>query len=173
MCIRDSNKRDKDPLVAAHLDTAFGGDIKRGRDIFHNKTAVSCIRCHKIGWDGGNVGPELTNLGSSHDRRYIIQAIANPNAVIAKGYDQQKVLTDEGDVHIGILKETTDDQIILLDSDGKEIFIDKDTVEATKPGLLSMPANLHDLLTPTELRDLVEFLSNQKIEPKAKPAPVQ
>ena len=31
------NKRDKDPLVAAHLDTAFGGDIKRGKDIFQNK----------------------------------------------------------------------------------------------------------------------------------------
>ena len=169
------NKRDKDPLVAAHLDTALGGDIKRGKDIFHNKTAVSCIRCHKIGWDGGNVGPELTDLGSKHDRRYIIEAITNPNAVIAKGFDQQKVLTDEGDVHIGILKETTDEHIILLDSDGKEIFIDKETVEATKPGLSSMPANLHELLTPTELRDLVEFLANQKVDPKAKakPAPVQ
>ena len=169
------NKRDKDPLVAAHLDTALGGDTKRGKDIFHNKTAVSCIRCHKIGWDGGNVGPELTDLGSKHDRRYIIEAITNPNAVIAKGFDQQKVLTDEGDVHIGILKETTDEHIILLDSDGKEIFIDKETVEATKPGLSSMPANLHELLTPTELRDLVEFLANQKVDPKAKakPAPVQ
>ena len=169
------NKRDKDPLVAAHLDTASGGDTKRGKDIFHNKTAVSCIRCHKIGWDGGNVGPELTDLGSKHDRRYIIEAITNPNAVIAKGFDQQKVLTDEGDVHIGILKETTDEHIILLDSDGKEIFIDKETVEATKPGLSSMPANLHELLTPTELRDLVEFLANQKVDPKAKakPAPVQ
>ena len=169
------NKRDKDPLVAAHLDTASGGDTKRGKDIFHNKPAVSCIRCHKIGWDGGNVGPELTDLGSKHDRRYIIEAITNPNAVIAKGFDQQKVLTDEGDVHIGILKETTDEHIILLDSDGKEIFIDKETVEATKPGLSSMPANLHELLTPTELRDLVEFLANQKVDPKAKakPAPVQ
>ena len=169
------NKRDKDPLVAAHLDTALGGDIKRGKDIFHNKTAVSCIRCHKIGWDGGNVGPELTDLGSKHDRRYIIEAITNPNAVIAKGFDQQKVLTDEGDVHIGILKETTDEHIMLLDSDGKEIFIDKETVEATKPALSSMPANLHELLTPTELRDLVEFLANQKVDPKAKakPAPVQ
>ena len=48
-------------------------------------------------------------------------------------------------------------------------------MEATKPGLSSMPANLHELLTPTELRDLVEFLANQKIKPKAKakPAPVQ
>ena len=169
------SKRDKDPLVAAHLDTAFGGDIKRGKDIFHNKTAVSCIRCHKIGWDGGNVGPALTDLGSKHDRRYIIEAITIPNAVIAKGYNQQKVLTDDGVVHIGILKETTDEQIILLDSDGKEIFIDRETVEATKPGLSSMPANLHELLTPTELRDLVEFLASQKVDPKAKkkPAPVQ
>ena len=95
--------------------------------------------------------------------------------MIAKGYNQQKVLTDDGVVHIGILKETTDEQIILLDSDGKEIFIDRETVEATKPGLSSMPANLHELLTPTELRDLIEFLASQKVDPKAKakPAPVQ
>ena len=32
------SKRDKDPLVATHLDAALGGDIKRGKDIFHNKT---------------------------------------------------------------------------------------------------------------------------------------
>ena len=169
------SKRDKDPLVAAHLDTAVGGNIERGKDIFHNKTAVSCIRCHKIGWEGGNVGPELTDLGSKHDRRYIIEAIANPNAVIAKGYGQQKVLTEDGTIHIGILKENTDEQIILLDSDGKEIMIDKETVEATKPGLSSMPANLHELLTPNELRDLVEYLANQKVDPKREPepAPVQ
>ena len=35
--------------------------------------------------------------------------------------------------------------------------------------------HVHALLTPTELRDLVEFLANQKVDPKAKakPAPVQ
>jgi len=144
------SKRDKDPLVAAYLDNAFGGDIERGSDIFRNKTAVSCIRCHKIGWDGGKVGPELTDLGIKHDRRYILEAIANPNAVITKGFSELKVLTE--------------DEIILLDVDGNETMIDQDTIEGTKPGQSSMPTNLHELLTPMEFRDLVEFLANQKTE---------
>ena len=86
------NKRDEDPLVASNLDVTFGGDLERGKDVFYNKTATSCLRCHKIGWDGGNVGPELTDLGLKHDRRYIIEAIANPNKVIAKGFGRTEGL---------------------------------------------------------------------------------
>ena len=156
------NKRDEDPLVASNLDVTFGGDLERGKDVFYNKTATSCLRCHKIGWDGGNVGPELTDLGLKHDRRYIIEAIANPNKVIAKGFGELKVLTEDGKVYTGVLKEETDDQIILLDAQGNEILIDQETVEDTKPGLSSMPTNLHEQLTPVEFRDLVEFLANQK-----------
>ena len=156
------DKRDEDPLVASHLDFARGGDFERGKDVFYNKTATSCLRCHKIGWDGGNVGPELTDLGLKHDRRYIIEAIANPNKVIAKGFGELKVLTEDGKVYTGVLKEETDDQIILLDAQGNEILIDQETVEDTKPGLSSMPTNLHEQLTPVEFRDLVEFLANQK-----------
>ena len=158
------NKRDADPLVAANLDVTMGGDLERGKDVFYNKTATSCLRCHKIGWDGGNVGPALTDLGAKHDRRYIIEAIANPNKVIAKGYGELKVLTEDGKVVTGVLKEETDDQIVLIDSQGNEIVIDQETVEETKPGLSSMPTNLHEQLSPVEFRDLVEFLANQKGE---------
>ena len=148
--------------LASNLDVTFGGDLKRGRDVFYNKTATSCLRCHKIGWDGGNVGPELTDLGLKHDRRYIIEAIANPNKIIAKGFGELRVLTEDGKVHTGVLKRRNDDQIILLNAQGNEILIDQDTVEDTKPGLSSMPTNLHEQLTPVEFRDLIEFLANQK-----------
>ena len=158
------NKRDADPLVAANLDVTMGGDLEHGKDVFYNKTATSCLRCHKIGWDGGNVGPALTDLGAKHDRRYIIEAIANPNKVIAKGYGELRVLTEDGKVVTGVLKEETDDQIVLIDSQGNEIVIDQDTVEETKPGLSSMPTNLHEQLSPVEFRDLVEFLASQKGE---------
>lgn len=45
-----------------------------------------CSACHVINGSGGNLGPDLTGLGSRMDAATIQQAIIDPNAVIAEGY---------------------------------------------------------------------------------------
>lgn len=42
-----------DPLVA------------KGAELFHKNEVASCASCHKIGSEGGMIGPELTTIGSS------------------------------------------------------------------------------------------------------------
>ena len=44
-------KKTLDPILAPWTDSLYGGDAARGRSIFKNNAAVSCLRCHK-GDDG-------------------------------------------------------------------------------------------------------------------------
>ena len=57
-----------------------------------------------------------------------------------------------------------------VDADGKTIVIPRDDVDGTKPGLSSMPDDLVKQLTLRELRDLIEYLANQKTPVTAAPS---
>jgi quinoprotein glucose dehydrogenase len=63
-----------------------GGDAGRGGAIFKNHPQVQCLRCHKVGGDGGIVGPALDGIGRQRDRAYLLQSILSPNAAYAEGY---------------------------------------------------------------------------------------
>ena len=56
--------RPKDDLLAEYRETLVGGDAARGKAIFHDKPETSCLRCHRIGNEGGEVGPDLTQIAS-------------------------------------------------------------------------------------------------------------
>ena len=145
-----------------YADVLFGGDVEKGAKVFWYKTEVSCVRCHRIGGTGGKVGPYLSAIGKTKDRRYILEAIVEPSKKIAVGHAQMVVLTDEGLIYTGVVKEDSETQMALMDADGNVTRLDKDTIEETKEGKSGMPNDLHKALTMTELRDLVAFLADQK-----------
>lgn len=151
--------------ASVFFDSLVGGDHDAGSEVFYGKTEVSCVRCHRIDGTGGRVGPELSGIALQKDRQYLLEAIADPNKVIAEGYTQVKVMTIDGVMHTGIVKEENDKMLVLLDSNEKEIFIDQDDIEDRRAGLSSMPDDLIKELSPKELRDLVEFLSHRKTKP--------
>ncbi len=150
-----------DPL-AAYRDTLIGGDVEAGERLFKTKTELSCVRCHKVAGQGGEVGPDLTNIAKENDRKYLLEAIVAPNAKIAKGFETLILLTDDGDVFSGILKSETDDEITLLDADGKTITVEADLVVGQKKGKSSMPEDLVKQMTRRELRDIIAYLATLK-----------
>ncbi len=154
----------EDPL-ARYIDTLAGGDEVPGRQIFFGKTEISCVRCHKIGDVGGEVGPDISGVGRDKDRRYILEAILDPNKSISEGFAQTIVLTDDGVLHTGLVVEQTDTAMTMLDADGNRTTIELNAVEEQKQGQSSMPTDLIKHLSPLELRDLIEFLWQQKSEP--------
>ncbi|MFK7769173.1 MAG: PVC-type heme-binding CxxCH protein [Mariniblastus sp.] len=154
-----------DDPVSPYVDALTGGRNDIGSKVFYEKTEVSCVRCHKVDGTGGAVGPELSGIGLTRDRQYLLEAIVHPNKVIAEGFSQVKVFTDEGKMHLGIIKKETEDLLVLLDADGNEIVVEKDTIDDQQQGKSSMPADLIKQLSKKEVRDLVEFLSNRKTKP--------
>jgi mono/diheme cytochrome c family protein len=48
-----------------------------------------CIACHVFaGMPGGAIGPDLTHIGSRRNAAYLREAILDPDATIARGYEQ-------------------------------------------------------------------------------------
>src|SRR5581483_7726153 len=50
-------RRPKTDPLAAYRESLFGGHADKGKDIFFENQTVACLRCHKVGDDGGEVGP--------------------------------------------------------------------------------------------------------------------
>ena len=138
---------------------ACGGDADRGRELFLNNAAVYCQRCHKLDGEGGDVGPELKGVGRSKGRAYVLNAILNPNAEIAQGFESVLLELHNGESLLGILKEETDTTLsIAIPGAGTE-RIQKSNIASRQRGPSAMPDGLGDLMTLSELRDLIEALS--------------
>lgn len=150
-----------DPL-AKYRVTLAGGSIERGRDIFLNRSEVSCRRCHTIAGNGGAVGPELTKIAKEKSREYLLESIVLPSAQIAKGFETMVVVTNEGRSYAGIVKENDDKQLKLMLADGTLQTIAKSDIDETAKGQSAMPADLIKHLSASDVRDLVEFLSSLK-----------
>ncbi len=148
-----------------------GGNSSQGKKVFFERTELSCLRCHTVGASGGNVGPELSGIGLVKNREYILEAIVDPNKTIADGFNELIVLTDEGTMVTGIKKAEDEDSITLLDKDGLSIRVAKETIEDEKIGQSSMPEDLIKKISMRELRDLVEYLAQQKSTSKTERKP--
>ncbi len=161
--LNDFEKRtaESDPL-ASYRDCIIGGDAATGKQLFFNKTELSCVRCHKVGATGGEVGPNLTEIGKLKDNRYLLESIVNPDAKIAENFETVVLLTEDDEIISGILRKETDTVIELMNAEGKTITVDPEMVVSRKKGKSSMPVDLIKQLTRRELRDLVAYLSSLK-----------
>src|SRR5262249_33509307 len=77
----------KDDVLAPFREALKGGDAETGKQIFLEKSEVSCLRCHKLNGVGGEVGPELTHIGKEQKREYLLESIVAPSKQFAKGYE--------------------------------------------------------------------------------------
>ena len=141
-----------------------GGNADSGRTLFYERTSLSCVRCHKVGDSGGEVGPNLSGIGLDKTREYLLEAIIHPSRSIAKGYESVLVQTVDGSVISGILRSETDDEMVLATAEGNLIRVPQDDIDDVVPGKSSMPEDLIKHLNRRELRDLIEFLAQQKNE---------
>jgi quinoprotein glucose dehydrogenase len=143
-----------------------GGDAERGRQIFFFKAAVSCVRCHKVEGQGGDVGPDLTGIAGKQKRDYLLESIVDPNKQIAKGYETIVLTLSNGKSVAGILKKEDAKEVQLMTPDGALVVVPVRKIEQRQKGKSSMPDDLVQKLSRTEMRDLVEFLASLKTAEK-------
>lgn len=138
------------------------GDVGRGHKVF-NGVKAACAACHKIGYVGGVVGPDLTRIGSIRTERDLLESIVFPSLSFVRSYEPVRVDTLDGRQFNGILKKDAPDEIVLVVDATKEERIARDNIESLKPGTVSvMPAGLDQQLTKQDLADLVAFLRAAK-----------
>ncbi len=157
----DEARSPRDAL-APFREALAGGNAQRGAKILMEKAEVSCLRCHKVHGKGGEVGPELTGIGSRQDREYLLASIVTPNAAIAKGFETLVIAKNDGQVVSGVLKEDDGKNLRLLDVNGKSVSVSKSEIEEQKRGASAMPEDVVKHLSKSEIRDLVEYLAGLK-----------
>ncbi|MSU23740.1 MAG: dehydrogenase [Opitutus sp.] len=150
----------------AHVDellaTAPGGDIRRGQAVF-NSEKNACTLCHVLGYRGGRLGPDLTNIGKTRSERELLEAIVFPSATLVRGFEPFVVTTKSGDAHSGILRKDTADEVVLATGPETEQHIARAEITGIQPGTMSpMPPGMEAVLTRQELADLVVFLKSRQ-----------
>ncbi len=148
------------------LASLEGGDVDNGRTIFHQRTELSCLRCHKVDRGGGEVGPNLTVIGKQRDRRYLLEAICLPNAKIAEGFETAMILDFDGQMTTGIVKSEDDEFIELVEASGSLTRIAIDDIDLRRKGKSSMPEDLITKMSARDLRDLVAYLASLQVDPR-------
>ncbi|MBI5364939.1 MAG: HEAT repeat domain-containing protein [Planctomycetes bacterium] len=157
---RTAAPRAADPMLAPFVDGLFGGDRERGKQVFREKNATACLRCHKTEWDeGGTVGPDLRGLGKRLARLQMLESIVLPNRHVAAGYRNTVfAMKDERIVEGRVLLE--DDNVFrIIDADARTLELPKIDVEEQRPGRSAMPEGFEKFLSPAEMRDLIEYLA--------------
>ena len=140
------------------MTTLSAGDVRRGQLVFHSEKAA-CFSCHAIGYRGGNVGPDLTKIGSVRAERDLLEAIVFPSASFVRSFEPIAVATNDGKVFNGLLRGETADELILATGVNQEARVARRDIDEMRPSTVSvMPAGLDQQLTPQELADLVAFL---------------
>jgi putative heme-binding domain-containing protein len=152
-----NRKADPDALREAAMNQ--GGDPKRGKTLFAS-AKTTCANCHKVHGQGGDVGPDLSQIGGKLDRTHLIEAILDPSAEIAPEYHATIIETKSGRVFTGIVKSESPTAVTLRDAEGKSVTVALRDIESRAVSKVSlMPAGLADTLTPAEFTDLIAYLA--------------
>jgi quinoprotein glucose dehydrogenase len=159
---RYEEARSKGGPLVKYQESLAGGNADKGKEVFLHKYEVQCQRCHKVKGEGGEVGPDLTGIGSRQKREYLLESIVDPNKEIAKGFETVVVTTTSGLVHTGIVKAEDAKELRLITAEGKIVTVAKSEIEERTRGKSAMPEDVIKHLSRAELRDLVEFLAGLK-----------
>jgi putative membrane-bound dehydrogenase-like protein len=136
-----------------------GGSPVRGRQIGTQHPAAQCARCHTIGGgSGADVGPNLAGVGTRLTRQQLLESLIDPSARLAPGYGQVSVTLKNGQKIAGTLREESPAAIAIQDPAGQLQRIQVADIATRTNGVSAMPP-MKLLLTPREIRDVVEFLS--------------
>jgi putative heme-binding domain-containing protein len=152
---------DQAALLGEYQPLAQGGNPNRGRALYSGKG--TCSTCHRVGSEGGTIGPDLTKIGAIRSARDLVESLVLPSATIAQRYETYVVVTDSGRTFTGVLARQSPEVVVLNDASGAEIRIRKseiDQMEMTKRSI--MPETTIKTLTRDEVRDLLAYLQSLK-----------
>jgi putative heme-binding domain-containing protein len=110
---------------------------------------------------GGEVGPDLSNIGGKYAREHLIESVLEPSRQIVEGYRPTIVALEDGRVLTGLVKTETADRLTLVDAEAREQAVAKSEIAQRKFGDVSiMPDGLSVKLTRAQFADLIAYLES-------------
>jgi putative heme-binding domain-containing protein len=149
----DYFKRPGGKSLSIDLAMNMPADAIKGKTIFE----TNCISCHKIGGKGADIGPDLSLIKKKFDKKSMLDAIINPSASLAFGYEPWMISTQSGSYYGFLMADAK--QIILKDLTGKRNNIKASDVTSRvqqKNSLMPEPTSMG--LKEKDLSDLTGYL---------------
>jgi putative heme-binding domain-containing protein len=154
--VHDWTVEDLLPTVTAGL---AGADLSRGRDLF---AAAGCFTCHRVGGEGGSVGPDLTGAGGRFSVRDLLTASLEPSVTVSDQYARALLVLTDGSVvsgQIANLHGGTVDVIPDMSRPSEVVNIQSTRIERIGRSSVSpMPEGLLGPLTEDEVVDLMAWI---------------
>jgi len=146
-----------DDLKKLSAEVMAKGSLPRGEQIFR-RGDLGCMKCHAVSGAGGDVGPDLSPIGSTSPTDYIVTSILNPDLSIKESFLTRLFATSDGLIHQGIVVDRDDKRIIVKDGAGLRTTIAAADIEQEEEGRSLMPKGLAGFLAHAEFLDLVRFV---------------
>lgn len=147
--------------LAPRLPAALRGrSAEIGKRLF---AEASCANCHRMHGQGGEVGPELTDVLQrwKGDPSDVLREIIEPSHRIEPKYAAQIILTVDGRTHTGLIRSENDNQVELIEDPAAKAptVIAQDDIEEIVPARTSlMPKALLDQYTEDEIFELLAYI---------------
>jgi len=148
------------------------GDRSKGEQLFF--ASAGCSQCHMVKGKGGRLGPDLSRVGAARSESYLVDSIRDPDKQLSNGmldpnrffgppllYEKVTVVTASGETITGVAKNEDTFSIQLLDTSQQlRLFLRKDLKDVIQERKSLMPAYSEEMLSPTDLHDLVAYLES-------------
>jgi putative membrane-bound dehydrogenase-like protein len=132
------------------------GDKLNGAKLFEK----NCANCHKLHGKGIVLGPDLTG-SERRDRNKLVHNIVDPSAEVRPQYISHVVVTKNARIVTGLMADSNDTKITLLDKENKRVVLNRDDIEEINESTQSlMPEKLLEKLTDQEIRDLIAYIQS-------------
>jgi putative heme-binding domain-containing protein len=121
------------------------------------------VKCHRVGDEGKQVGPELSEIGSKLAPEAIYVSILDPSAAVSFNFETYNVLLKDGRNVSGVLVSQTDDSVTIKTAEAIERTFQRAAIdEFVKQPISLMPSDLVRNMTTQQLVDLVAYLMSLK-----------
>ncbi len=156
-------RRATPPGAPTRTPQAGPADPLAGRRVFFDMQGVGCAKCHTIDGRGGKVGPDLTTIARTMDRRKLAQSILEPSAEMSPQFVAWTLELTSGKVLTGLILSEESEKLKIGLADGTIQDVKFEEIESRTPQRVSlMPEKLIDQMTSQELVDLLAYLESLK-----------
>lgn len=147
-------------LVVIENNKSAPRDLARGRELYN---AILCASCHRVGGEGGEVGPDLTQLGTRFSTRDILESIIEPSKVVSDQFAATYLYLKDGSSVLGrVSNQDKDNYYVIQNPFTPQTSRKIAKKDVTRTSVTDAPSimfpGLINSLNPDELKDLMAYL---------------
>lgn len=141
--------------LTAAPSTPSSGDAQTGERIFR----ATCNSCHMVNGRGGQLGPDLSRVGSGRSRAVLLNKLRGTSDSVRPGYEAVTVVTRDGQRIRGVKKNEDEFSIQIMDTRERlQGYLKANLTEILNEPRTVMPAYGAERLDDRALDDLLQYL---------------